>query len=130
MTATELPAWHHSRSRFEARELAKRRVADADGFEQRAHAGRAGPSQAIDPGVDLGGLLRRHQRLERARPRLDAEPAQEFALLHRPLHARAKTFRGITERLKVNMGGDIDLAGIGERIGEAMLADRLQRVAD
>ena len=63
------------------------------------------------------------------RARLDAEPLEEIALRHRAVHARAEIFGRARQRLEIDMGGDVGLAGIFQGIGEAVAGDRLKGVA-
>ena len=74
----------------------------------------------------VGGL-----GLERGGARLDAETAQELRLrrpARKPLAPIAST--AARQRLEIDMRGEIDVAGRGQRIGIGVLADRLQGVAD
>ena len=54
---------------------------------------------------------------------------RNVALLDRAGDARAHAFGGARERLEIDMGGQIDLAGRLQRIDEGVPADRLQGVA-
>src|SRR6266851_2893893 len=74
---------------FEARQLADRRMSDAEGFEQFAHLGAAVAEQALDRTVDLRAPVGQRQRSERGGAFLDAEIAEKAALLDRARDARA-----------------------------------------
>ena len=59
----------------------------------------------------------------------DAEPLEEIALRHRAVDARADILGGAHQRLEIHMGGDVGLAGIFQRVGEAMAGDGLEGIA-
>ena len=60
---------------------------------------------------------------------LDAEPFQKLALRHRAMHARAQILGGAHQRLEIDMRGDVGLAWIFQRIGEAVAGDGLKGIA-
>ena len=60
---------------------------------------------------------------------LDAEPLQELALRHRAVDAGADILGGARQRLKIDMGGHVGLAGIFQGIGEAVAGDGLKGIA-
>src|SRR5262249_42795763 len=66
-------------SRVKSRQRAESWIGDRHRFEQFAHGVASAAGEAHQRGVDVGGLHRRC-RLERRRPRVDAEATQEFAL--------------------------------------------------
>ena len=59
----------------------------------------------------------------------DAEPFEEIALRHRAVDARAEILGGARQRLEIDMGGDVGLAGIFQGIGEAVAGDGLKGIA-
>ena len=61
---------------------------------------------------------------------LDAEAAQEQRLRNRAEDFRAHRLGPARQRLKVDMRGEVDRAGAGERVGVSVARDRLQRVTD
>ena len=99
------------RHRFEARHRAQVRMADGDRLEQLAHAGAGFAQQPLAGLVDLVGLLGRRIGLQRRGALVDAEVAQQPRLIDRSVNARAHAFGGQRDRLEVDMGGEIDLAG-------------------
>ena len=56
------------------------------------------------------------------------ELEQEFALRHRAIDSEAERTRASLDLGKIDMGGEVGLALHGERVGEAMAVDGLQRV--
>ena len=85
--------------------------------------------QPLQRAGDIGGDLRRGLGHQRRRAGLDAEPLEEIALRHRAVHARAEIFGGARQRLEIDMGGDVGLAGIFQGIGKAVAGDGLKGVA-
>src|SRR4051794_8235438 len=57
----------------------------------------------------------------------DAEPLEEDALRQRAMAARRA--RGSGQRAETDVGGEVGLAGVGERVGAGVAAERLERVA-
>ena len=60
---------------------------------------------------------------------LDAEPLEKFALRDRAVDPRAEIFRRPRQRLEIDMGGDVGLPGILQRVGETVTGDGLESVA-
>ena len=60
----------------------------------------------------------------------DAEAGEEFALGDEGPGHGAGVDRGAGKRGEIDMGGEVGLAGFGERVGIGVAAHRLQRVAE
>ena len=63
-------------------------------------------------------------------PRLEPKLEEEPALRHRAVSFETETFRDPPELCKIDMRCEVGASGIGKRIGIAMPADGLQRVAE
>ena len=81
---------------------------------------------AAEMSAETSGVVFRHQR---DGPRLDAEPLEELALRHRAMDARADILSRARQRLEIDMCGDVGMARILQRIGEAVPGDGLEGVA-
>src|SRR5262245_12683548 len=97
LTGSTLPV--KSRQRTQAR------IGERDCFEQFAHAVRSAVDQPNERLVHLLALRTDRARPQHARPLLDAEPPQEFALRERAEHGCALAGGGAAERAEVDMGG-------------------------
>ena len=75
-------------------------------------------------------LFRRRVALQRVRALQDPQLAQEGALLDRPVDAGVGGRRRARERGEIDMGGEVGLARLGQRIDELMRLDRLQGLAE
>ena len=67
---------------------------------------------------------------KRLRSEIDADRAQEIALVDRAVHGRAGRGGAAGHRGEIDVRGEIAFPGHGERVDEAMGAQRLQRVAE
>ena len=105
-----------------------RLVGDRKHREHRSHAAAASIGQAL-AAVRYRRKLPPWFSISVSGPRLDAEPLEEVALRHRAMNRAADVFRCARQRLEIDMGGDVGLAGIFQRIGECMAGDRLEGVA-
>ena len=84
----------------------------------------------VERAVDLGVLAgRRAPSSASARVSMPSR-RRNRAWLDRAVHARAEAVGGMRQRLEIDMRGEVDLAGLAQRIDEVVAADRLQRVAD
>src|ERR1700759_876494 len=101
------------RSHVEARRHAERGVSVGRRLEQHAHAAAAIAGQAYQRLVDFSGAGGRRPRLQRGGARLDAETAQEFALLERAIADRAHGFDGAAQGLVIHEGGGGDVSRRG-----------------
>ena len=80
-------------------------------------------------GLDAGGLGGPGAPYQRLRPLLEAERLEKIALVDRPVDGGAGGAGAARHRGEIDMGGDVDFAGIGQRIDHAMRAQGLQRLA-
>ncbi len=68
-------------------------------------------------------------RFQRRRPFVDAELAQEIALRNRTMGAGADDFRALRQRGEIDVRRDVGFSRRGQRVGEGVTGDGLQRFA-
>src|SRR5437660_864536 len=103
------------------------RIGDRQHFERLAHLVRR--REARERRLDVRDLLRYCVLLQARGALNNAKPAQEFALRDRPMCRRAVSPRPHNELAEVHLRCEVGFAWIGERIGIAVTAHRLQRIA-
>ena len=104
-------------------------VGDDHRLEQPAHFADVLADETPARLLELLGPLGRAfgQRLGAG---VDADLAQEIALVDRPVHGGARGAGAARHRGEIDVRGDVAFAGLDQRVDDAMAAHRLQRVAE
>ena len=97
-------------------------------LEQRAHLALALADEAQARRFEFGGAFGRAFG-ERARAQIDAERAQEVALIDRAVDGGAGGARAARHGGEIDMGGQVAFARLGQRVDLPMGAHGLQRIA-
>ena len=88
------------------------------------------PTRRLARLLEILGPFRSRSLGERLGPEVDADRAQEVALVDRPVDGRAGGARAARHRGEIDMGGQVAVAGRGKRVDVAMCAQGLKRVAE
>ena len=90
----------------------------------------AGAGETCRPGDNGLALLRFCLLQQKVAARFEAELKEEFSLRKRSIGFQSRCARAARKIGEVDMGGQVRLARSLERIGKAMTANGLQRIAE